>query len=215
MKRMITTVMLCASLLLTGCSDTKGNVAIDGNTAVLEHAGISIAFPDDWTVQGCDEIYADMYDSYYQNIYSSVDEMREELSAGGLSFHVYATSDGSDTDTVSIVTISSQDMTPAEDEESVPLEEYARTVHDSTIFEYLASGYMTGDDSSFSEEIYGGKTGFLSHFELTTENGFVNFVGFSEFMFQIDMELYSIQVTYFSEEEKAEALSIFDNITAA
>ncbi len=215
MKKLFTITALCAAILLTGCSDKKENVIIDGNTATLEHAGISIAFPDDWVVQGCDEIYADMYSSYYQNIYSSVDEMKEKLTEGGLSFHVYATSDDSDTDNVSIITISSQDMTPAEDDESIPLEEYARTVHDSTIFEYLASGYMTGDDSNFSQEIYGGKTGYLSHFELTTDNGFVNFVGFSEFMFQIDMELYSIQVTYFSEEEKAEALSIFDNITAA
>ncbi len=215
MKKIITTALLAAALLLTGCSDAKRNVTISENTATLEHADISVTFPDEWSVQGSDEIYADMYSSYYQNVYSSVDEMKKELTEGGLSFHVYAASAGSDTDNVSIVTISSQDMTPTEDEESIPLEEYARTVHDSTIFEYLASGYITGDDSSFSQENYGGKTGYLSHFELTTDNGFVNFVGFSEFMFQVDMELYSIQVTYFSEEEKAEALSIFDNITAA
>ena len=51
MKKIITTAMLCAALLLTGCSKAMGKVTISENTATLEHADISVAFPDDWSVQ--------------------------------------------------------------------------------------------------------------------------------------------------------------------
>lgn len=206
--------MLCAALLLTGCSGAKENVTISGNTAVLERAGISVNFPDSWAVTDMMDMYEEMY-SYSEDEYDSVDDMIASMTEDGLSYYVYAASNNGTDDGVSFITISSQDMTPAEDEESIPLEEYARTVHDSTIFEYLASGYKTSADSSFSQVTYGGKTGYLSHFEIITNNELVEIIGYSEFMFQIDMDLYSIQVTYFSEEEKAEALSIFDNITAA
>ena len=214
MKKIVTTAILCTALLLTGCSGAKENVTISGNTAVLERAGVSVSFPDSWTVTDMMDMYEEMY-SYSGDKYDSVDDMIASMTEDGLSYYVYAASSNGTDDGVSIITISSQDMTPAEDEESIPLEEYARTVHDSTIFEFLANGYKTGDDSSFSQETYGGKTGYLSHFEIIMDNDLYDIMGYSEFMFQIDMDLYSIQVTYFSEEEKAEALSIFDNITAA
>ncbi len=213
MKKILAIATFCAALLLTGCSKAKETVTIDGNTAILEHAGISVTFPDDWTVQSYDKIYEDMY-SHCSDEYDSVDDMIADMTEDGLSHYVYAASNNGIEDHVSIVTITSQDMTPAEDEESISLEEYARSVHDSTIFEYLASGYKTTDDSSFSQENYGGKTGYLSHFEIIMDSDIYSIIGYSEFMFQDSMELYSIQVTYLSEEEKEAALSIFDNITA-
>ena len=212
MKKLLTIFTLCSALLLTGCSKDE-SISVNGNTASLDRGGITLNFPDGWKLSNEDEIYQNMYDSYYSGDFASVSEMETALTEYGLTYYIYAASDNN----ISACNVSSQDMTPSEDEESTPLEEYARSVHDSTIFAYLASGYKTGDDSSFSQETYGGKTGYLSHFEIFNADGEEKtfFVGFSEFMFQIDMELYSIQICYFSEEEKAEALSIFDNITAA
>ncbi len=215
MKKIITTAMLCAALLLTGCSKGE-SVSIEGNSATLDNAGITLNFPSDWSLSSVDDIYQNMYDNYYNTTFTSVTEMRSALTEYGLSFYIYADTDNG-SGKLSVCNVSSQDITPAKDETDIPLEEYARSVHDSSIFEYLANGSRTGDDSSFSQETYGGQTGYLSHYEIYDVNGeeLVFNVGFSEFIFQIDMELYSIQVCYFSEEDKAEALSIFDNITAA
>lgn len=216
MKKLLTILSLCTALLLTGCSKGE-SVSIDGNSATLDNAGITLNFPTDWNLSSVDDIYQNMYDNYYSSNFTSVSEMKSALTEYGLSFYIYADDADNGSDKLSVCNVSSQDITPAEAETDIQLEEYARSVHDSSIFEYLANGSRTGDDSSFSQETYGGQTGYLSHYEIYDVNGeeLVFNVGFSEFMFQIDMELYSIQVCYFSESEKEEALSIFDNITAA
>lgn len=211
MKKLLTTITLCAALLLTGCS--KGDsIAVEGNSLTFKNAEITINYPEGWDISNGEDVFESMYDTV-SDTHADVDDMKAAFEEDGVTYY----SMGYSEDRQSMIVINSLDMTPEGDEDEVPLEEYARTVHDSTIFDYFASGYKTGDDSSFSQQTYGGKTGYLSHFEIYSADGDEKtfYVGFSDFMFQIDMELYSIQVCYFSEEDKAEALAIFDNITAA
>ncbi len=209
MKKILTTSALCAALLLAGCSD-KDETVITENEVTLEQAGITISFPESWEIISAEQTYESMFYSYYYEIYDDVDAMKAAMEENGQTYYAQVTSDGN----LCVCNISSLDMTPAEGEEETSLEDYARTVHDSAIFEYLASGFKTTEDSSFSLETYGGQAGYLSHFELLADGGAEPLMGFSEFMFQEDMELYSIQVCYFSMNEKDDALSIFENIIA-
>ncbi len=208
MKRTLTIAALCAALLLTGCA--KQEVTVTGSTVAVEQAGFSLNFPEGWEILNAEQTYDSMFYSYYYEIFGSVDEMKAALDEGGQTYYVQATS----ADESCICIVSSLDMTPAEGEEEVPLEDYARSVHDTAIFEYLASGFKTNDESSFSLRNYGGQPGYLSRFELLTEEDTEPLMGFAEFMFQEDMELYSVQISYFSMNSKDEALALLDNMTA-
>lgn len=210
MKKILAIATFCAALLLTGCSKGE-NIAVEGNSLTFKDAEITINYPEDWDISNGEVVYENMYDTV-SDAYTDIDDMKAAFEEDGVTYYSMGYSD----DRQSMVVINSLDMTSDDGEDEVPLEEYARTVHDSTIFDYYASGYKTGDDSSFSQQTYGGKTGYLSHFEIysSDEEEKAFYIGFSDFMFQVDTELYSIQVCYFSEEEKEAALSIFDNITA-
>ncbi len=147
---------------------------------------------------------------YNQCCYGSVEEMKADFDGLGVTY--YSQAAASDSTIACILT--SEDTTPQEGDEAVLLEEYARTVHDSTIFGYLSSGYKTGDDSRFEQTSYGGRTGYISCYELFAEDGEEFNFGFAEFMFDVERQRYCIEIYYLAPEAKESAFAILDSITA-
>lgn len=209
MKKILTAIILCATLSLTACSGSSSpTVKTNGNTVTLSDAGVAISFPDSWDVLTGSEMYKDMLKASDND---DIDKLIEEFEADGL---YYLTSAYSMTD-ATYVTVSAQDMTPADGDERVSLSDYARSVHDSTIFDFLASGYKTGDDSSFGEAQYGGKSGYLSHFELFLGDTDDFLFGFSEFYFEHETNVYTIQICYYNQESASIAENIFSDMSVS
>lgn len=209
MKKTIIPLILCAALL-SGCAGAPA-VTAEGNKVTFNEMGTSALFPEGWTVYTGDALYEQIYRSYADS-FSSAEEMKELLEESGLEYLAYGLSE----DLGSIVTVSVQDMTAdtAEEYDSTA-EEYARTVHDSTVFSYQASGYRISG-SGFSQETYGGNTGYLSRFEaISTDEEQAFVIGMSEFMFEKGTDMYSIQIVYSAAEDKAEALSVLESMSAA
>lgn len=208
-KRII--ALLFSAVLLTGCAGKQPAVTADGNSITFNKIGTAISFPDSWTVYTNDGLYEQIYKSY-SDIFESAEDMKTALSESGLEYLTYGTS----ADLGSIVTISVQDMTADSSEDiSFTAEEYARSVHDTTIFSYQSSGYKI-KDGSFSETTYGGKSGYLSHMEIISADEESQLViGMSEFMFESGTDMYSINVCYSDSDNKAEALSVFESMTVA
>lgn len=207
--RGVALIAMCGATLLSGCSGAA-EVTLDGSTAAIPAAGIAMEFPDNYTVITGDEIYRTLGGALSYS--ASAEEIKAEYDENGISYLVHAT-DGSD-----IIVISAQDMTPDEDTERTTLEDYARQVHDTTIFEYYASGYRTTENTSLSEASYGGKDGWVSFFEVTTaptDGGEPQFViGYIEFMFESGNNIYCIQVGLSQQTNRETAVQIFGLIEA-
>lgn len=209
MKKAVFLIAMCGAMMLSGCSDAA-EVALDGSTAAIPAAGIAIEFPDNYTVITGDEIYQTLGGALSYS--ATAEEIKAEYEENGISYLVHAT-DGSD-----IIVASAQDMTPDEDTERTTLEDYARQVHDTTIFEYYASGYRTTENTSLSEASYGGKDGWVSFFEVTTaptdgeEPQFV--IGYIEFMFESGDDIYCIQVGLPQQTDREAAAQTFEMIKA-
>ena len=208
MKRGIIAV-LSAALLLTGCSQEKGeNTDKDKGGVITDSAaGISFTVPDSWTVHSGDKVYSNMYKEY-SDIYDSADGMKAAFEADGLRYIAY----GAANDDGALLTFSSQDLTlyDPNNDKIISLEDYAHTIHDGSVFMYQSSG-MTINEGSFTEtDIAGG--GFLSHFEVLepTEGEFI--LGQSELLFQRGDEVFSLLVCYSDEQSKQEALGVFDSV---
>ncbi|MGN0687059.1 MAG: hypothetical protein ACI4KA_03015 [Oscillospiraceae bacterium] len=207
MKKIAICIICAAFLLITACSGSNA-VSIEGNTVVVNSASLSVAFPEGWSITYGDELNKELLS---QGGYKNTDDMQKSFKQDGICYYVRAAS----ADDMTIAVVSSQDITPGDGGEWVTLEDYARSVHDSTIFEYYANGFKTGKDSSFSEVHIGEQSGYQSYFEVfTAEEEPVFQFGFSELMLQKDNLVYTVQVSYFTEESKEEALSVFDGITA-
>ncbi len=202
MKRMI----ICAAagvLLLCGCSAGSGAVIDDSGVVRIESAGIGVELPDGWTAYVGEEMYELIFERS-SGEYSDVDEMKKAFDAAGQKYIAYALSE----DSTAMAVVTAQDLTTDTDGEKLdePLSaaDYARSVHDNTIFEYRASGYMT-TGSSFSEVTLGGKSGWLSAFDVTEndEEGAL-LLGMSDFMFREGDNVYSVQLLYSDEESRAQ-----------
>lgn len=202
--------LICAAagvLLLSGCAADKGAVVDDGGTVRVESAGVGIKFPENWTVYVGDEMYSLIYERYSDS-YSDVKSMKTALQKGGQEYIVYALSDSGN----AIAVVTSQDLTVDSDgeklDEVTTAADYARSVHDNTIFEYRAGGYMTAG-SSFEEVTLGGKSGWLSAFDVKeTEDSDEILLGMSEFMFEQGNDVYSVQLLYSDEESRAQTAAV-------
>lgn len=201
--------MFCAAagvLLLSGCAAEKTAV-VDGGNVRVEGAGIEIDFPESWTVYTGDEMYSLIYERYSDS-YSDVKSMKSALKTEGQEYILYALSDSGK----AIALVTAQDLTVDSDgkrlDEAVTAADYARSVHDNTIFEYRAGGYIT-TDSSFGETTLGGKSGWLSAFDVReTEEEEEILLGMSEFMFEQGNDVYSVQFLYSDEESKAQTAEV-------
>lgn len=207
MKKILICALCAATLLMTACSgDTS--ITVQENTILLNSADISVSVPDAWTVTSGEALYEEMLPL---KGYSDVNGMIEDHESMGFTYYARTCNSAN----TAMAVISSQNITPeSADDEQITLADYARSVHDSTIFDYLASDYKTGKDSSFSETNIGGIDGYLSYFEVFTKDEEPAFaLGFSEFFFQRDELIYTIQVCYFDQNAKEDALSVINNIT--
>lgn len=201
--------MICGVMLTAGCAGSA-EVTADGNSVTLPEAGITIDFPEEYSVLTGDEIYESL--SGAMSLSASAEELKAEYEESGMRYLAQAT-DGS-----TIIVVSAQDMTPDKDTERTTLADYARQVHDTTIFEYYASGYRTTGNTSLTEATYGEKDGWVSFFEVTeaAEEGsdpeFV--IGYIEFMFEEGADIYSIQIGLPEQTDKTAAAEKFEWIKA-
>ncbi len=206
MKKAISTLALCAVIALAGCAKAA-EVTADGNSVTLSDAAVTIDFPQEYTVIVGDRIYEVLSGS--MSSYSSAEELKAEYEESGIRYLAQAT-DGN-----TIIVVSAQDMTPDEDTERTTLDDYARQVHDTTIFEYYASGYRTTENTSLTEAAYGGKDGWVSFFEVITPEDESQFViGYIEFMFEQGSDIYSIQIGLPEQTDRDTAAQMFEWIKA-
>lgn len=201
MKKLLIPLILCAALI-TGCSGTPAVTAQD-NTVTLNEINTSMEFQDGWKVYTGDAVYEQMTGYFEEN-------MKEAINAMGLDYLVYAQSDNLGI----MVTVSVQDMTvDASEDVTLTAEEYARSVHDTTVFSYQANGYKI-QNSGFSEENYGGNAGHLSRFEaLSTDEDQEFVMGMMEYMFEKGTDMYSIQIVYSNGDDRDEALSVLEKMS--
>ncbi len=59
MKERLLCVILALTVMLSGCSSDK--VTVNGNSAEVSAAGVSIVFPKDWKVYSGNDIYEVTY----------------------------------------------------------------------------------------------------------------------------------------------------------
>ena len=203
MKKILSTLSLCAMIMLSGCAGTS-EVTADENSVSLPKAGITIEFPDEYSILVGDEIYESLSGV-------SPEEAKKTNEESGIRYLVQAANESN------IIFVSAQDMTPDEDTERTTLADYARQVHDTTIFEYYASGYRTTEKTSLSEASYGGKDGWVSFFEviLPIEDDDPEFIiGYIEFMFEEGADIYSIQIGMQQQTDHDAASKMFEWIKA-
>lgn len=213
MKKTIAVIALLISLALCGCQAGNVSAELDGNTIIFMNE-LKLTVPDGWT--SC--VGADAYDELYRfcsDSYDSVEDFREQNNG------YYAFSSSGDDSAVMMLTEYGRvnyDENGEKLEQPVDVGEYARSVHDNSIFGYLASGLQTGGDSSFDECSAAGHDAWQSHFEVfapseDAEPVFV--IGQTEVIFELNGRIISVQVYYFTADKRAEAASVIDSISAA
>lgn len=188
MKKLLLCAVMCAVILLTailsGCS--SDNVTVNRNRAEVSAAGTGIEFPEDWKIYTGDEIYEITYNRSPDG-FSSAEELRKDVEENGECYIVYAESPAED----ALALFSSQPLDNSVNEE-LNAESLARTVHDSTVFEYRAGGYYT--ESTLAEENINGVNGWLSIITVYDEKGGETILGQREFMFEKEKTVYSLRV---------------------
>lgn len=206
MKKTLIFIMLCLILMLSACSGNSP-VTLSGNTVKINAADVSINFPADFSIITGDEVYNALYQGISSDV-GSAEDLKKSLEEDGTSYLAQATG------TWAVAVITTQNMVPDEGEGRVSLEVYTRQVHDTSIFEYYASGYKTNSDvTSLTEETIGGKDGYLSHFEVVSADETPQFMfGLYEFFFENENYLYMIQVMYFEENSSDKALNIINSL---
>lgn len=208
MKKVISTLLICGIMLISGCAGSA-EVTADGNSVTLPEAGITIDFPEEYSVLTGDEIYESLSGAMSSS--ASAEELKAEYEESGMRYLVQATNG------IDIIVVTAQDMTPDEDTERTTLADYARQVHDTTIFEYYASGYRTSENTSLAKATYGGKDGWVSFFEvmLPSEDAKPEFlIGYIEFMFENGADIYSIQIGMQQQTDRDTATEMFEWIKA-
>lgn len=182
----------------TACSGSSTQSAVESHTesgSTVSACGLSVNFGEDWSVFTGDSVYKQLLEESGES--GSADDLRKSYEDNGTACLLYAVnSDKSAVMSLTTVNITTDETTG----ERLTAEDYARNNHDTAIFTYQASGF-TVRNSSFGEESLGGKAGFLSHYELCTdEEASELLMGQSEFIFELDGKLCSLQAYYHNEE---------------
>ncbi len=207
MKKMLAAFAVVTALaLISGCSRAPGAAERDG-AIELPDAGVTVTVPEGWEISTGNAVYETLYDRY--GGYESADEFRSAMESEKQYYLACAVKGDSAALTVTALDMTAADESDGDDgaEEFSPAD-FARSVHDGAIFSCLSEGYTTGGDSVFREETLGGKSGWLSYYELFApgENGESTFVmGPQEFMFMQGDYMYSVQTSYSDPELRAEA----------
>lgn len=194
-----------AAVLLCGCSAGYG-AKVSGGVVVAQPAGIRVEMPEEWNVYGASSVYREMY-KRSGGAYESAAAIKKEYESEGQ--RCLALGESADASVICMVTVHDLENDGAEQAQPA---DYARTVHDSTIFEYLAAGYRTGSDSSFTEGSEGGLDCWTSHFELflpDEDGGEAQFVlGQTEYLFSMGDDMYSVQLVYSTPDGREQAQSV-------
>ena len=196
----------------TACSGNSTQSAAESRTesgSDVSSCGISVPFGEDWTVYTGDSVYEQLPGD--DDGSGSADDLRKSYEDNGTACLLYAVnSDKSAVMSLTTVTITTDETTG----ERLTAEDYARSNHDTAIFTYQASGFTTRN-SSFGEETIGGKSGYLSHYELCTdEEASELLMGQSEFIYEMDGKFCSLQAYYHTEEAAQQTGDILAAVTA-
>lgn len=176
--------LLITAALLCGCSGDR--ITVNGNAADVSSAGVRVEFPEEWVIFTGNDIYEITY-SRAPDEYGSADELKKDLEDNGERYIVYAESP----DENALALLSSQPLEGSADEE-LTVGSLARTVHDTTVFEYRVNGYYT--ESSLTEETRGGVSGWLSDIKIFEEQGAEVLSEQREFIFEKDMTAFSLKI---------------------
>ena len=173
-----------------------------------------------------DSLEVRVQDSLFSNVLYSRSQVRDSAGSGsssdvesfkklcednGTAYLAYAVN----SEETAVLTLTSLRITPDETTgEILTAGDYARQNHDTAVFSYQASG-MYIRNSSFGEEQLAGRSGYLSHFELCSDEEVSELIlGQSEFTFEQDGKFYSIQTYYHNETAAADVDEILANMTA-
>lgn len=215
MKKMIAAA---AAIILTaglcGCAGGSGTVSAvitetqDGSS--ISAAGLNITLPQDWEAYVGKDVYEKLYEGS-EGGYDSADDLKKSYEDNGTSYLVYAVN----SEQTAMLSFSALKITTDENGERLSAEEFARTNHDTSVITFQASGLKIAN-SGFSEESIGGRSGYLSKYEVySDEETSQLLMGQSEFIFEQDGSLYSLQVYYHSPEAGQQTSDILSGITAA
>ena len=80
MKERLLCVILALTVMLSGCSSDK--VIVNGNSAEVSAAGVSIVFPEDWKVYSGNDIYEITYSRNPDN-YFSAEALKKDMEENG------------------------------------------------------------------------------------------------------------------------------------
>lgn len=198
---------------LTACSGDSSGVSsavlADSQTA-LTTQDIRITIPPDWEVYSGKQVYKYLYENSDEG-FDSADDLQKSYEDSGTSRLIYAMNK----DKTAVLSLTALEITTDETTgERLTVEEYARQNHDTGVFSYQASG-MFIRNSSFGEETVAGKTGFMSHYEVCTDEDVSTLLmGQSEFIYENNGKFCSLQVYYQSEDAAAETDSILAGVSA-
>lgn len=184
MKKRLFCAVFLLTAMLSGCS--SDDVTVNGNRAEVSAAGAVIEFPEGWKIYTGDEIYEITYNRSPDE-FSSAEELRKDVEDNGECYIVYAESPAEN----ALALFSSQPLDKSVNGE-LNAESLARTVHDSTVFEYRAGGYYT--ESALAEEIVNGIGGWLSRITVYDEQNGETILGQREFLFEKGENVYSLRV---------------------
>ncbi len=193
-----------AALLLTGCS---AGVKTDGSDILLDSVGVRVDLPDGWKIITGSAVYDEAASSSGE--YESGSEMKKACEKAGQRYLAIGKTVEGDV----VCTVSQQDLTIDVDGNKIdPTDagELARSTHDSLVFDCFLIGLRTGSDSVFEELSLGGNNAWLSHFEAfySEEDGGEMVFGTTEYTIENGTDVYFVQVTYLSEEARAQAEQI-------
>ena len=206
-------VAVLLTMGLTACSDSStASVTSTAGGSAVSVAGMELNIPEDWTTAVGDKVYEILLESSDDSAdTSSVEKFRKDCEENGVSYLVYA----ANSDKSAVLSVTSVNITTDETTgEKLTAEDYARQNHDTAVFSYQASG-MYIRNSSFGEEQLAGKNGWLSHFEVCSDEETSQLImGQSEFTFEQDGKYWSIQTYYPTESAAQEVDDILAGITA-
>lgn len=204
-------LMLTAGL--TACSgDSTASATTTPDGSAVTVAGLQMNIPENWTTAVGGKVYEILLESSGDTAdSSSVEKFRSDCEENGVSYLVYAT----EPEKSAVLSVTSVDITTDETTgERLTAGDYARQNHDTAVFGYQASG-MYIRNSSFGEEQLAGKSGYLSHFEVCSDEETSQLImGQSEFTFEQDGKFWSVQTYYPTESAAAEVDAILAGISA-
>lgn len=179
LKNAFFAVICAAAVFLTGCGKSK--TVFKNGKAEIKNAGITVAFPEDWTVATDDDAYDELYKELSDG-YESPKELKHSYEDNGERLLLNArSSDGNAAALFSEL-----------EKGEVGVEELLRSVHDTTVFDFRLSDFFT--ESSFGAYEWGGVSGYMSVIRVSEEDGASVLMEEREFCFERDGYIFSLKI---------------------